>query len=222
MWKELKSLSAVNGSDWAVVLAGPAAVFLLLQLIIDGVMLAIKPDESILISCILMAMVTGVCCYIISHGNFLITFPQLVRYGVTRKRAFALVGGMTGLMALSSAVLSSLLILFERTFAMHIWRFLSGNPALLVDDFGYIWWAVPLGALGGWLIGLIGAAIVLRFGSKGQLAGVLLYFGGLFGFQMLPWKTHEVTNVLIPALVVFAIAATVWAVWTLLRLRITK
>ena len=222
MWKEIKALAEVNYTDWLVVFGGPAAVFLLVQLIIDGVMLAVKPDESVLISCVLLSMVTGVCCYIISHGNFLLNFPHLVRFGVTRKRAFALVGGMTGLMTLGSALFSSGLLLFERVFAMHIWRFLSGNPALLVDDFGYVWWGVPLGALAGWVIGLFAAALVLRFGGKGQLMGALLYFGGLFGFQALPWKTHTVVDVLIPALVVFAIAAAVWAVWTLLRLRITR
>lgn len=222
MWNEIKAFSKVNYTDWLVALGAPAAVFLLLQLIIDGVMLAIRPDETIFMSCALLAMVAAVCCFAVSHGNFSINYPQLIRFGLTRKRAFGVVGGMTGLMLLGCAALSGALILFERTLSMSIWRSLSGNPALLVDDFGFVWWAVPLAALGGWLVGLFGAALVLRFGGKGQLFGFILYFGGLFGFQLLPWKTHEVTNILIPALVLFAIAAVVWSVWTLLRLRITK
>jgi len=222
MWKEIKDFSEVNYTDWLVVLGGPAAIFLLLQLIIDGVMIAIKPDETIFMSCVLLAMVAFVCCFAVSHGNFTINYPQLIRFGLTRKRAFRVVGGMTGLMLLGCAALSTALILFERTLSMHIWRSFSRNPALLVEDFGFVWWAVPLAALGGWLVGLFGAALVLRFGGKGQMFGFTLYFGGLIGFQALPWKTHEVTNILIPALVVFAIAAAVWSVWTLLRLRITK
>ena len=91
-----------------------------------------------------------------------------------------------------------------------------------MDDFGFIWWAVPLGAIIGYLIGLWYGVTILKLGSKGYWVFLLVWIGGMTVFQLLPWKTHEVTNILIPVLAAVLVLSAVWSVWSLLRLSITK
>ena len=79
-----------------------------------------------------------------------------------------------------------------------------------------------LGAAIGFLLGLLYAALLLRFGAKGITTWLILWFGGLTMMQVLPWKTHEVTNVLFPVLGIAAVVAVIWSLWVMGRHCLTK
>lgn len=222
MWKKLKALLALNLADLSVALAFVAGPWLLVHLVTCVVMLVVRPDESIMISGMMLPFTVGFAAFAVTTGNTMLTFSHAVKFSSTRKTALTLTLCQTAIETLFGAVLGGLLLVLERTCSMPVWRFLSGNPALLVDDFGFVWWAVPLGALVGYLIGLWYGATILKLGSKGYWVFLCIWLGGMTVFQLLPWKTHEVTNILIPVSVVIAVLAAAWSVWTLLRFSFTK
>ena len=222
MWNKLKHLLLLNKDDLPVSLGFVAGPWLLIHLVTAAVMLIIRPDESILIAGVLLPITVGLAAFTVTSGNAMITFSYAVKFSSTRKTALTLTLAQTGAETLVATLLGCLLLILERTIAMPFWRFLSSNPALLVDDFGFVWWAIPVGAVVGYLIGLVYGTCVLRFGGKAIWMFFLLWMGFLVIFQHLPWKTHEVTNILIPVLIVLLLLSAVWSVWSLLRLSITK
>ena len=222
MGNKLKQLLLLNRSDLLYAAGTPALPFALIHLITMGVMYFIHPDESILISGVLLPICVGIAAFAVTAGNVQVNFAHAVRCSVTRKRALALTVGLTGLESLFALAVGAVLMAYERCLAMDVWRFLSGDPGLLVDDFGFVWWALPLGWLAGYLLGFLYGALILRFGSKATWLPALFWFGCVFGMQLLPWKTHEVTNVLFPALALGAALSAAWAVRSMLRLSISK
>lgn len=222
MWKQLKTLLNINKSDFLFALGMTALPFLLVHLVTAGVMLIIRPDESIFIGGVLLPISVGIAAFAVTGSNAMITFTQAVQFGRTRKRALGLTLSMAAIMTVVAMVLGAALLVFERDLAMPLWRVLSGNLGLLVDDFGIVWWGIPVGALVGYVIGLWYGTMCLRFGSKAYWAFLIVWVGGLAIFQALPWRTHEVTNILIPVLVVLMLLACVWSVRTMLKLSVTK
>lgn len=222
MWKQIKGLLAINKSDLLIALGMTCLPWLLVHLVTAGVMLILRPDESILIGGMVLPFSVGIAAYTVTAGNAQITFTQAIQFSCSRKRAMPLALGMAGLMTALAVAVGSLLLALERLCAMPVWRLLSGDPKLLVDDFDFVWWGIPLGAAVGFALGLFYAALLLRFGSKGVYAYLVLWFGGLIGFQALPWRTYEVTNVLFPALGALAVLAVAWSVRSMLRHCLTK
>lgn len=222
MGKKLTHLLKLNISDLPVVLGFVALPWLLVHVITAGVMLLVRPDESIFISGILLPICVGLSVFAVTSGNTMVTFSQAVKFSTTRKTALKLTILQTLLESALVLALGVALLAFERNLAMPMWRILSGNMGLLVDDFGYVWWAVPAGAAAGYLIGLWYGTLVLRFSRKGFWVFYFLCIGSPAAMQLLPWKTHEVTNILIPVLIAALILSAVWSIWALLRLSITK
>lgn len=222
MWKKIKALLALNKSDLLIALGLTAAPWLIIHLITSGVMLIVRPYESIFVSGMLLPLSVGIAAFTVTAGNAQMTFSQAVRFSCSRKRALPMVLAMAGLMSFLSMAVGSLLLALERTCSMPVWRVLSGNTGLLVDDFGFVWWGIPLGTVIGFALGLIYAVLLLRFGNKGVTAWMILWFGGMAAFQALPWRTHEVTNVLIPVLAVLLVLSVVWSVRSMLKLSIPK
>lgn len=222
MWNKLKQLLILNQDDLPIALGMTALPFLLLHLVTAVVMVLVRPDESIFLGGILLPISVGLAAFTVTSGNVQISFPQAIRFSCNRKTALLLTLAQTALESLCALVAGAALLLFERHLAMPLWRFLSGNLGLLVDDFGIVWWGVPAGALVGYLLGLFYGALTLRFGPKAYWAILAMWIGFLVLFQNLPWKTHEVTNILLPVLAILMLLVCVWSGWVLLRLSIPK
>jgi len=222
MGKKLTCLLKLNASDLRPVLGMVALPWLLVHVVTAGVMLLVRPDESIFISGILLPICVGVAVFMATSGNTMVTFSQAVKFSATRKTALKLTLLQTLLESALALALGLALLAFERNLAMPLWRVLSGNMGLLVDDFGYVWWAIPAGFAAGYLIGLWYGTLVLRYSRKGFWLFYFLCIGSPAAMQLLPWKTHEVTNILIPVLIAALILSAVWSIWALLRLSITK
>lgn len=222
MGKKLKALLALNLEDIPVALGFAAGPWLLVHLVTCVVMLVVRPDESIMISGMMLPFTVGLSAFAVTSGNTMTTFTNAVKFSATRKTALKLTLCQTAIESLQALALGALLLFWERFASMPVWRFLSGNPELLVDDFGFVWWALPLGALVGYLIGLWYGATILKLGSKGYWVFLCIWLGGMTVFQLLPWKTHEITNILSPAACLTLALAVLWSVRTLLRLSITK
>lgn len=222
MGKKLKALLALNLEDIPVALGFVAGPWLLIHLVTCVVMLVVRPDESIMISGMLLPITVGLACFAVTSGNTMLTFSHAVKMSTTRKTALKLVLCQTAIESLQALALGAFLLFLERFASMPVWRFLSGNPELLVDDFGFVWWAIPAGFAAGYLIGLWYGTLVLRYSRKGFWLFYFLCIGSPAAMQLLPWKTHEVTNILIPALIAALIVSAVWSIWALLRLSITK
>lgn len=222
MGKKLKALLALNLEDIPVALGFAAGPWLLVHLVTCVVMLVVRPDESIMISGMLLPITVGLACFAVTSGNTMLTFSHAVKMSTTRKTALKLVLCQTAIESLQALALGAFLLFWERFASMPVWRFLSGNPELLVDDFGFVWWTLPLGALVGYLGGLWYGTMVLRFGGKAIWFFSISWFACLTVFQMLPWRTHEITNILSPAACLTLALAVLWSVRTLLQLSITK
>ena len=222
MWKQIKGLLSLNKDDLWIALGMACGPFFLVHLVTNLVMVGIHPRETIMIGGMVLPFSAGLAAFTVTAGNCQISFSQAVRFGCTRSRARKLVLAIAGILTVISTAAAFLLLVFERLCAMPLWRFLSGRPDLLLDDFGFVWWGVPLGAAIGFLLGLLYAALLLRFGTKGITAWLILWFGGLAMIQVLPWKTHEVTNVLFPALGIAAVLAVIWSLRVMGRHCLTK
>ncbi len=220
MMKNLKRLSLLNIHDLSFALTSAALPFALIHLITALVMVIVRPDESIMIAGMLFPFTVGLAAMSLTSNSLQVHFLYAVKFGSTRKAALTLTLSHAAILTVCTAALCGALAAFERTCAMPIWRFLSGNPQLSVDDFGFVWWSIPLGAVIGYLVGLIYGALLLKFAGKALWMFMLAWVGVLTMFQNLPWKTHEVTNVLIPAAAAAGIAASVWAVCTIRKIDI--
>lgn len=196
--------------------------FLLIHLITAGVMVILRPDESIYIGCMILSLSVGFSAFMAGSGNILTLFPLAVRLGSSRKMALSLTLSMTALQTLTCLAGAYLLLLFERCSALPLWQWLSRNPGLLVDDFGLVWWGPLLGWGAGFLLGLCYAAGLLRFGSKAQWGTLTLWLVLCALFPRLPWKTHEVTDILFPVLTVLLALGVLASLRSLLRHCITS
>ena len=238
----LKKLIRINLDDlilcWGVV----GGMFLLLQLVIGGVMAILKPDTSLMISGVVLPITAGLVILIVTTSHVGMSFSQAVQCGQTRRRALGLVLGLTGFEALCSMGLAAVLAGLERVFAPGLWKALSGARQLLVgpipprpepgpgapadlvrqatlsvEDFALDWWWFLVIALGCVAAGLILGATLQRFGGRGGwiIWGVWMVF--IFGQQLLPWKTHMITNWLFPLVGLLFLGGLIWSVWSLLR-----
>lgn len=96
------------------------------------------------------------------------------------------------------------------------WAPLPENT-LLINTFTleWYWWLLAFTVgLGG---GIIAGALIQRFGSKGGWIIWGACVAPMFLFQLLPWKTHEITNWLWPLLGVLFAAGLLWSLWSMLH-----
>lgn len=94
---------------------------------------------------------------------------------------------------------------------------LPEKTLIIVGDFtlDWYWWLLifVLAVAGGTIIG----AVLQRFGSKGGWIIWGICMAPMILGQLLPWRTHEITNWLFPLLGVIFVAGFLWSIWSLLH-----
>jgi hypothetical protein len=214
----LKKLIILNKSDFLLCGGGVLGIFVLAELLTNGMAL-LAGEEVLMVSGMLSLFFSAVLSFFVTAANIYITFPQTVRYGATRKRAFRLTMELVGVEALLTLVLAELLTLAEQTLGMKLLRSIVGG-SLEVDSLLPNWWWFPLALLLGIALGVIAGTVCLRFGRKGfWVLWVLWMLGGFFG-PHLPWSQFGIAVGLISVLGAVALAALIWAVVSLLHMAI--
>lgn len=79
-----------------------AGIFLAIHLITAGVLFWGHPDSSVTISGIALPAAAGLMILVVTATYLAITFDQMVRFSLTRRRALGLLMGMAGAQALCS------------------------------------------------------------------------------------------------------------------------
>jgi len=91
------------------------------------------------------------------------------------------------------------------------------EKTLIIEAFtlDWYWWLLifALAVTGGLIVG----ALLQRFGGKGGWIIWGICFAPMILGQLLPWKTYEITNWLIPLLAVLFVAGFLWSLWSLLH-----
>ena len=91
------------------------------------------------------------------------------------------------------------------------------EKTLIIETFtlDWYWWLLIFAlAVGG---GVIAGAVIQRFGSKGGWIIWGFCMTPMILAQVLPWRTHEITNWLFPLLGVLFVAGFLWSIWSLLH-----
>ena len=215
--KTVKQLVQLNLDDFKLYLGILLIPFLAVQLITAIIMVTIHPQDTVLLSGAMQTLLLGIVGFVAALAHGTISYPQFIQFSCTRKRGLLLFAGVLGMELGLCTLLSMLLVLLENFFSLPLCRMLSGYSVLYAEEFDVVWWAFLLAAVIGAVLGLLTAALFLRFGQKGLWFAWGLWMFGCFGVQFLPWKTHTITDWLIPLLVVFAIGALIWSVYVMLR-----
>lgn len=91
------------------------------------------------------------------------------------------------------------------------------EKTLIIETFtlDWYWWLlIFVLAVGG---GTIVGAMIQRFGSKGGWIIWGICMGPMILGQLLPWRTHVITDWLFPLLAIIFIAGFLWSIWSLLH-----
>ena len=91
------------------------------------------------------------------------------------------------------------------------------EKTLIIETFtlDWYWWLLIFAlAVGG---GVIVGAVIQRFGSKGGWIIWGFCMTPMILAQVLPWRTHEITDWLFPLLGVLFVAGFLWSIWSLLH-----
>lgn len=228
MGKMLKKLIVNEREDFALGLGLVGGAFVLTHLITAVVMVWLKPDTSVMLSGGILPVVAGVFTLIATISNLIVTFSLALRFGQTRRRALGLSLGLTAVEAAAAMLLAGLLAWTERGFAPALWRWMAGAetvsvgvqaPAggLFVEPIALAWWWYPVIALGCMAAGLLLGALIQRFGSRGLWGVWAAWMAVCILGPQLPWREHTILDWTFPVLAVFAVAALIWSVWSLLR-----
>ena len=218
--KTVKQLVRLNLDDFKLYLYILVIPFLVVQCITAVVMLTIHPQDTVLLSGPIQALLLGIVCFIAAFAHGTVSYPQFIQFSCTRKRGLSLFFGILGAESVLCILLSMVLVALENRFSLPLCRMLSGHSVMYAEEFDVVWWAFPLAALIGAMLGLFTTALFLRFGQKGLWGAWGLYLFGCFGPQFLPWKQYTITDWLIPLIVVFSIAALIWSIYVMLHLAI--
>ena len=110
-----------------------AGIFLAIHLITAGVLFWGHPDSSVTISGIALPAAAGLMILVVTATYLAITFDQMVRFSLTRRRALGLLMGMAGAQALCSMGLAALLTWVERATAPMLWKAISGAASVTLE-----------------------------------------------------------------------------------------
>lgn len=242
MLTQLKKLIRINLDDLALCGGVVGGVFLLIHIITALAVRFSGEGSALLLSGVVLPIAAGIMTLIVALSHTMFQFDWAVRYSRTRRHALGLTLGLAGFEALATMGLAALLNLAERSLAPGFWLRLSerefivmdGIPAvpargwtadeaayraqrLFIEDFALDWWWWLVIILGGLVLGLICGAVFQRFGGRGGrfLCGCWMF--SFLGFQLLPWRTYEITNWLLPLLGILTIVGFVWSIWSLLH-----
>ena len=233
----IKKMIRLNREDFLQSFYLLGGAFALLELVIAGVMVILKPEGGILIAGVFLLTLHVIFQVAISLSNVMITYTQAITFSQSRRRALGGALGLSAVQAMFSLALVALFALTERHLMPHLWQNLAGATGyeiasggyvfyrnvtgaspLLLDQFSLSWVAFPALTAIGCAAGIILGTVLLRFGSKGGWTLWAAWMVFMLVFQRLPWKTHTVTNWLIPALLLALLAGLAWSVRCLLRI----
>lgn len=241
MFQTFKKLVKLNLDDLLLYLGVEGGLFLLVEAVIGFVMFRTRPADVPIVMNILMPIAGGFVALIAGISHVGVSFDQALRFGQTRKRALGLTLGLASFETAFALALAGLLAVIERFLCVPLWARLAGmngwvmgnimpvpegtmvngalvsEKTLIIETFtlDWYWWLLIFAAaIGG---GVIAGALIQRFGSKG---GWILWgfcMAPVFLGQLLPWRTHEITNWLFPLLGVIFVAGFLWSIWSLLH-----
>ena len=241
MFQTFKKLVKLNLDDLLLYLGVEGGLFLLVEVVIGFVMFRTRPADVPIVMNILMPIAGGFVALIAGISHVGVSFDQALRFGQTRKRALGLTLGLASFETAFALALAGLLAVIERFLCVPLWARLAGmngwvmgnimpvpegtmvngalvsEKTLIIETFilDWYWWLLIFAAaIGG---GVIAGALIQRFGSKG---GWILWgfcMAPVFLGQLLPWRTHEITNWLFPLLGVIFVAGFLWSIWSLLH-----
>ena len=215
--KHFKSVFLLNTDDFLLYLSMLFFPFLALHLIMLTVMAIVKPENTVLICGMILAIITAVIGFTASYAHNSLSFSQYVTFGQTRKRALTLSISLSIVQALCSAGLAIALAALEQRFTLSLCRQFSGQMVSVEINIPVEWWVFVLAALGGVIFGLISSAVIQRFGRAGAWVLYGLFMAVCFSPQYLPWKKYTIVDWLFPLLLLCAIAALLWSIHTLLH-----
>lgn len=219
----LKKVLQFNAADFGVIAAAGCGLFLAIQLVINIVMLTVRPDTVPTLCSILVPIILGFILLIFFINNLLVNFDFLLRCSVTRKQALGSVMVLLALEAVAAIAVSLALGQADRLIA-RAWA--AARPELTVEEFfSPPVWGMALGYAAVLLLGLITAAFCQRFGRKALwvLWGFWMVFA--FGINLVDWDalgerlsflSGSLPVVVLPIALVL-LAAAVWSVREMLR-----
>lgn len=219
----LKKVLQFNAGDFGVIAAAGCGLFLVIQIIINTVMLTVKPDTVPTLCSILVPIILGFILLIFFINNLLVNFDFLLRCSVTRAQALGSVMVLLALEAAAAVVLSLVLGQADRLIA-RAWA--AARPELTVEEFfSPPVWGMVLGYAAMLLLGLITAAFFQRFGRKALWVLWGFWMAFAFGINLVDWdKMANRLNLFSGSLPLVAVpialvllAAAVWSVHEMLR-----
>lgn len=215
--KRFKSVFLLNLDDFLLYLLLLLLPFIGLHLIMLAVMAIAKPETTVLICGMILAIITAVIGFTASYAHNSLSFSQYVTFGQTRKRAFGLSISLSIVQALCSAGLAIALSALEQRFTLSLCRYFSGQAVSVEINIPVEWWVFVLAALGGVILGVISSAVISRFGRTGAWGLYAVFMAVCLSPQYLPWEKYTITDWLFPLLLICIIAALVWSIYTLLH-----
>lgn len=231
----LKKVIGLNLDDLLLYLSVEAGVFLLTQIIIGAVMAISKPMDGILISGIILPIIAGLLALLAGVTHVTVTFDQALRFGQTRHRALGLTVGVMGVETAFALALAALLSMVERYLGPPVWAWLAGRghwvvdypgdlgeleDCLVLNSFNLNWWWYPVILLIGLGVGLIGGALIQRFGTKGAWVLWGVWMAACFIPQLLGGEVFAIgdwNQAMIGASAVLGIGCLIWSLWSLLH-----
>ena len=231
----LKKVIRFNLDDLLLYLGVEGGIFLLIQLVIGGVMVLLKPADGILISGIILPIIAGILILLSGVTHVTVTFEQALRFGQTRRRAVGLTAGLMAFEGVCALGCAALLALVERYLSPPLWAWLAGRghwvvdypgasgaleDCLVLNSFQLDWWWYPVILLIGLGGGLVGGAIIQRFGSKGAWILWGIWMAACFVPQMMGREVFAIGDwnaYMIGSCVTLGIGCLVWSLWSLLH-----
>lgn len=217
----LKKVLKFNVADFGVIAAAGCGLFLAIQLVINTVMLTVKPDTVPTLCSILVPIILGFILLIFFINNLLVNFDFLLRCSVTRKQALGSVMVLLALEAAAAIALSLALGQADRLIA-RAWA--AARPELTVEEFfSPPVWGMALGYAAVLLLGLITAAFFQRFGRRALWVLWGFWMAFAFGINLVDWDAlgNRLSFLPLPLVAVpvalVLLAAAVWSVHEMLR-----
>lgn len=219
----VKKMLKLNASDFGVCAGVIGGFFLLLELIINIVMAAVKPDSVPTMAALLLPCTAFMMCLCINVFQVPLQFDLLLRFGVSRRRALA---GVVGIMACETvfAFLVALVLAQVDRLIANLW--LAARPELELEVLAVPLWASALMAAGALALGLVCGAVIQHFGRKAMAILWVAFMAFVVLMNATGWDVLDELGSIPPAAIAAAAlavaAALAWSVRTLLRACVKK